>query len=101
MVNYEVFFMVASPTPRAKKHVAECVAKRVCLCGCGKVAVKRGLAEKCYNAFMYLKRKLGSKQKAAVYESNLIRAGRLLPSHAIVGMNRKASVFSKVAEEVA
>jgi hypothetical protein len=93
--------MVASPTPRAKKHVAECVANKVCLCGCGRPAVKRGLAEKCYNAFMYLKRKLGTRQKAAVYESNLIRAGRLLPSHAICGLNRKASVFSKAADEVA
>ena len=100
-MNYEVFLMVASPTPRAKKHVAECVAKKVCLCGCGAPAVKRGLSEKCYNAFVYLKRKLGTKQKSAVYEANLIRSGRLLASHAICGMNRKPSVFTKAADEVA
>lgn len=101
LVNYEVFYMAASPTPRARKHVAECVAKRVCLCGCGLPSKKRGLSEKCYNAFVYLKRKLGSKQKEAAYETNLIRSGRLLPSHAICSMTKKESVFSRAAEEVA
>jgi hypothetical protein len=96
----EIVVMDAKPTPKAAKHVAECVAKNECVCGCGKPILKRGLAANCYYAWRQGRAKQATKKDKAVYDAKLIRMGRLLCEQAIRSLKRK-TVFDRVAEESA
>lgn len=95
----EIFVVDTKPTPRAKKHVDECVDKGVCLCGCGRKATRRGLSDRCYYAFM---REIGSMnaKDAAKYEATLIRRGLVLARGMCRLIKRRISAFSRIAEEM-
>lgn len=97
-MNYrdtEVIVLDTKLTPKAKKHVAECVEKRICLCGCGKPILKRGLAANCYYAWRRVKAGM-KKSEAAHYDAGLIRRGLLLAAQGIRAI-RNTTVFDKAA----
>lgn len=95
----EIFVVDAQPTPRARKHIDECVTKGVCLCGCGRKARRRGLADPCYYAF---NREMNSmnKKDAAKYEGTCIRRGLVLARGMFLRIKRRINAFSRLAEEM-
>ena len=95
----EIFIVDARPTPRAKKHIDDCVEKGVCLCGCGRKARRRGLADPCYYAFMRELNAMNAKD-AAKYEGSLIRRGLVLARGMIIRIKRRISAFARIAEEM-
>jgi hypothetical protein len=97
-MNYpdtEVIVLDTKLTPKAKKHVQECVEKGVCLCGCGKPILKRGLAANCYYAWRRVKAGM-KKAEAAHFDAGLIRRGLLLSAQAIRAM-KHSTVFDRAA----
>lgn len=95
----EIYVVDATPTPRAQKHIDECMKQGVCLCGCGRKSHRRGLADPCYYKF---NREFNAmpKRKAAKYEANCIRRGYVLARGAALVIKRRLSVFGRVAQEV-
>lgn len=100
MICEEIFVVDATPTTKAKRHIDACISKGVCLCGCGKPAVRRGLANPCYYAFY---RELGAmgKRAAARYLARLIRDGHVLASGEINKLKRRDNIFARAATEEA
>jgi hypothetical protein len=94
----EIVVMSATPTPKAARHVAERVSKGQCLC-CDEPAIKRGLGQSCYYAWMANRRKLNTPTKRAAYDAKLIRIGRLLAPQAVRSI-RDRSVFGRTSSEV-
>jgi len=94
----KIVVMDAKPTSKALKHIEQCVAANVCLCGCGQPATRRGLAQRCYYAWWSNKAKLDA-VAAAEYDARLIRTGRLLAAGR-VRQHRRVTLFSKTAREV-
>lgn len=95
IVEGEIWFMDAKAVGKAKKHVQNCVGLNVCLCGCGRPAVRRGLAQNCYYAWWSTRRKLSRAQQVR-YDAKLIRQGKLLAAHSVVELKQN-SVFTQAA----
>lgn len=91
--------MDAKPTAKAQRWVEQCITANLCLCGCGKKPIKRGLAQNCYYAWRSNRSKLADAEKQAAYDARLIRSGRLLVPSAARAVKRN-SVFTQVAAEV-
>lgn len=96
----EIVILDAKPTPKAERHIQQCVDENVCLCGCGQPMLKRGLAANCYYAWKQEMNALPTKSARAKYCAALIKRGRLLAEQAI-RKYRKKNIFSRVAKEVA
>ncbi len=95
----EIFVVESRPTPKAKKHIDECVGKGVCLCGCGRKANRRGLANPCYYIFNREISQMTAKE-AASYEAALIRRGLVLARGMCRLIKRRISALARIAEEV-
>jgi hypothetical protein len=100
MIYGKIVVMDAKPTPKAKKWILRCVALNVCVCGCGKPQLKRGLAQNCYYAWYAQREALGTAEKQAAYDARLIRGGKLLAPGSARQL-RRSDVFAKAAAEVA
>lgn len=96
----EIFVVDATPGPKAQKHIDECVKQNVCLCGCGRVARRRGLADRCYYAFNRAMISL-PKKEAAKYEAGLIRKGLVLAAGMHARIKRRINVYARTADEIA
>lgn len=86
------FFMAKTTrTPRAKKHVAECVAKGTCLYeGCTEPMHTSGRCQKHYRSFYNKQLQMTTEQKAE-FISTLQREGTLLKPQEIRDLKRNDS----------
>ncbi len=98
MIFNEVIVIDARPSSKAARHIADCVAKNECICGCGRPILKRGLAANCYYAWRRARARLRTTKDQAAFDARLIRIGRLLAEQCIRSLRRK-TVFDRVAEE--
>jgi len=94
----QMIVMPASPTPKARKRIAERVNASRCLC-CERQPLKRGLCHRCYYKWRTTRQALASAEKRAAYDALLITSGRLLHSQAVRSL-RSQTVFDQVAAEV-
>lgn len=97
-MNYrdvEVLVLDTRMTAKTRKHVQDCVAKGVCLCGCGKPATRRGLANNCYYAYRRVVQSM-NKSDAARYTADLIKRGLLLAVQGVRVIKRNTP-FDRVA----
>lgn len=100
MICEEIFIVDAQPTPKAQKHIDECMGQGVCLCGCGRPAKRRGLADPCYYTFNRAFNSMPPKQ-AKKYEASLMRRGLILANGLARRIKRRLeSVFVKAADEI-
>lgn len=78
----EVLIMVLNCTLDVKtdKRVRVLVNANKCLCGCGGEAVKRGLAQKCYDKYRWARLSLPAKQRRQ-FDFDLIQRGELLDAY--------------------
>jgi hypothetical protein len=98
-----IMILDLSAKRKTKTRVAERVNAGLCLgeksdgtqCEC--VARTRGLCERCHYAWRQLRLRMDP-SKAAVFDSKLIRAGRLLSANGAREYKRN-SVFDRVAKE--
>lgn len=90
--------MSAEATPKAKKHVQECVEAGRCLC-CENKSLKRGLCYQCYYKWRTAWKSLGSATRRAEFDSKLIRRGQLLAQQEVRSWKKK-NAFSTAASEV-